>query len=196
MRKSEFTRKTAETDIVLILNLDGTGKGAVDTGIGFLDHMLTLFALHGRFDLSVSCLGDTQVDSHHTVEDIGNCLGGAFAQALGDARGICRYGDVTLPMDETLIQCAVDISGRSHLSFDVTLPDRAVGAMDSELLEEFLLAFTRKAGITVHIRMLSGKNAHHIIEACFKALARAMRGAVKIDDECRGEIPSAKGTLV
>ena len=195
MRKSDITRKTAETDITLSLNLDGTGKGAIDTGVGFLDHMLELFSRHGRFDLDVSCKGDIQVDSHHSVEDIGICLGTAFADALGDARGICRYADVTLPMDEVLILCAIDVSGRSHLSLDVALPDHAVGAMDTELLEEFLLAFVRKAGITVHIRMLDGKNAHHIIEACFKALARALRAAVKIDDELGGEIPSTKGTL-
>jgi len=196
MRKSDITRKTAETDITLSLNLDGTGKGAIDTGVGFLDHMLELFSRHGRFDLDVSCKGDIQVDSHHSVEDIGICLGTAFADALGDARGICRYADVTLPMDEVLILCAIDVSGRSHLSLDVALPDHAVGAMDTELLEEFLLAFVRKAGITVHIRMLDGKNAHHIIEACFKALARALRAAVKIDDELGGEIPSTKGRLV
>jgi len=196
MRKSELARKTAETDIALSLDLDGTGKNVIDTGIGFLDHMLTLFALHGRFDLDISCTGDTQVDSHHTVEDIGICLGTAFAQALGDARGICRYGSVTLPMDEALVLCAADISGRSHLSLDVTLPNRAVGAMDTELLEEFLLAFTRKAGVTLHIRMLDGKNAHHIIEACFKAFARALREAVRIDGEYRDEIPSTKGVIV
>jgi len=196
MRKSEFTRKTAETDITLALDLDGAGKSAVDTGVGFLDHMLELFARHGRFDLDIQCKGDMHVDSHHSVEDIGICLGTAFARALGDARGVSRYSDVTLPMDEALVLCAVDISGRSHLSFDVTLPDRAVGTMDAELLEEFLLAFVRKAGITLHIHMIDGKNAHHIIEACFKSLARALRAAVKIDDEYSGEIPSTKGTLV
>jgi len=196
MRKSEITRKTAETDIVLKLNLDGSGKSAVSTGIGFLDHMLELFAGHGKFDLEIVCAGDTHVDGHHSVEDIGICLGSAFAQALGDARGICRYSDITLPMDEALVLCAVDISGRSHLSLDVRLPDRAVGAMDTELLEEFLQAFLRKAGMTVHIRMIEGKNAHHIIEACFKALARALRAAVKIDSEFSGEIPSTKGTLL
>ena len=196
MRKSEIKRKTAETDITMTLNLDGTGKSTVSTGVGFLDHMLELFARHGKFDLEVNCTGDTHVDSHHSVEDVGICLGTAFSQALGDARGITRYSDVTLPMDEALVLCAVDISGRSFLSLDVTLPDRAVGAMDAELLEEFLQAFVRKAGMTVHIRMLEGKNAHHIIEACFKALARALRAAVKIDDEYSGEIPSTKGTLL
>ena len=195
MRKSEVTRKTAETDIKLSLNLDGMGNSAIDTGVGFLDHMLELLARHGKFDLDISCKGDTHVDSHHSVEDIGICLGSAFAQALGDARGICRYSDVTLPMDEALVLCAVDISGRSHLSLDVTLPDRAVGMMDTELLEEFLQAFVRKAGLTVHIRMLDGKNAHHILEACFKALARALRAAVKIDNEFSNDIPSTKGVL-
>jgi len=195
MRKSEVLRKTAETDITLFLNLDGAGACSIDTGVGFLDHMLELFARHGRFDLDVKCVGDTQVDAHHTVEDIGICLGSAFAEALGDARGISRFSDVTLPMDEALILCAVDVSGRSHLSLDVTLPDRAVGAMDTELLEEFLQAFVRKAGLTLHIRMLNGKNAHHIIEACFKAFSRALRAAVKIDEELRDEIPSTKGVL-
>ena len=195
MRKSQVTRKTAETDITLSYDLDGAGKSEINTGVGFLDHMLELFARHGRFELDINCKGDTHVDSHHSVEDIGICLGAAFAEALGDARGICRYSDVTLPMDEALVLCAVDISGRSHLSLDVTLPDRTVGTMDTELLEEFLQAFVRKAGITVHIRMIDGKNAHHIIEACFKALARALRAAVKIDEEFSGEIPSTKGTL-
>lgn len=195
MRTGEVTRKTAETDITLKLNLDGVGKSAISTGVGFLDHMLELFARHSRFDIELKCAGDTHVDSHHSVEDIGICLGYAFAQAIGDARGICRYSDVTLPMDESLILCAVDISGRSHLSLDVTLPDRSVGAMDTELLEEFLQALVRKAGITLHMRMLDGKNAHHIIEACFKALARALRAAVKIDYEFRNDIPSTKGTL-
>ena len=196
MRKSEIERKTAETEVALKLNLDGTGKASIDTGIGFLDHMLELFSKHGRFDLDIKCKGDTYVDSHHSVEDIGMCLGAAFAQALGDARGVCRYGDVTLPMDEALVLCAVDISGRSHLSLDVKLPDRAVGAMETELLEEFLQAYVRRAGISLHIRMLDGKNAHHIIEACFKALARALRDAVKIDPEFSFDIPSTKGTLI
>jgi len=196
MRNAEIARKTAETDISLSLNLDGSGKSVTKTGVGFLDHMLELFSRHGRFDLDVKCNGDTYVDSHHSVEDIGICLGTAFARALGDARGIIRYSDVTLPMDEALVLCAVDVSGRSHLSFDVALPEHAVGAMDTELLEEFLLAFTRNAGITVHIRLLEGKNAHHIIEACFKALARALRAAVNIDKNYCNEIPSTKGTLL
>jgi imidazoleglycerol-phosphate dehydratase len=196
LRKSEITRRTAETDISLTLDLDGVGKCSASTGIGFLDHMLELFARHGRFDIEVKCIGDTHVDSHHSVEDIGICLGTVFNQALGNACGISRFSDVTLPMDEALVMCAVDVSGRSHLSFDVTLPDRMVGAMDSELLEEFLQAFVRRAEITVHLRLLDGKNAHHIIEACFKALARALRAAVKIDEELSGEIPSTKGVLV
>ena len=196
MRRAEITRKTAETDIALSLDLDGTGVNSIDTGVGFLDHMLELFAHHGRFDLDASCVGDTHVDGHHSVEDIGICLGTAFSQALGDARGIRRYSDVTLPMDEALVLCAVDVSGRSYLSLDVTLPAQTVGSFDAELLEEFLQAFVRKAGITLHLKMLDGKNMHHILEACFKALARALRAAVKIDGEARDEIPSTKGTLV
>ncbi|MCL2820224.1 MAG: imidazoleglycerol-phosphate dehydratase HisB [Oscillospiraceae bacterium] len=196
MRKSEVTRSTAETEIKLSFNLDGSGKSNINTGVGFLDHMLELFTRHGKFDLDVLCKGDTHVDYHHSVEDIGICLGAAFSEALGDARGICRFSDVTLAMDEALVLCAVDVSGRSHLSLDIELPDRAVGAMDTELFEEFMQAFVRKAGLTVHIRMLDGKNAHHILEACFKALARTLRAAVKIDEEQSGEIPSTKGTLM
>jgi len=196
MRIGKITRNTAETDIKLTLNLDGTGKSKISTGVGFLDHMLELFARHGRFDLEVSCVGDTYVDCHHSVEDIGICLGAAFSEALNDARGINRFSDVTMPMDEALVMCAVDISGRSHLSLAITLPDRNVGVMDTELFEEFLQAFVRKARLTLHIRMLEGKNAHHILEACFKALARALRTAVKIDSEFSDEIPSTKGVLV
>ena len=196
MRNAEIKRKTAETDVTLTLNLDGTGRSAVDSGIGFLDHMLTLFARHGMFDLELLCKGDSYVDAHHSAEDIGICLGEAFAKALGEARGIFRYSDIILPMDEALVMCAVDISGRSHLGFAVELPGDAAGAFDSELLEEFLLAFTRKAGITVHIRLLEGKNTHHIIEACFKAIARSLRAAVQIDDKLSGEIPSTKGKLL
>ena len=196
MRKGEIIRNTTETEISLSLNLDGTGKSNIDTGVGFLDHMMELFTRHGKFDLDISCKGDIHVDSHHSVEDIGICLGAAFSQALGDARGIYRFSDVTLPMDEALVLCAVDVSGRSHLSLEITLPDRAVGAMDTELFEEFLQAFVRKAGLTVHIRMLEGKNAHHILEACFKALARALRAAVKVGDDFSDEIPSTKGVIV
>jgi len=196
MRKSEIKRKTNETDIELSLNLDGSGTGIIDTGVGFLDHMLELFARHGCFDIKVRCEGDTRVDGHHTVEDIGICLGSAFADALGDARGITRYSDVTLPMDETLVLCAVDISGRSHLSLDVALPTGKTGDFDLELLPEFMEAFTRKSGATVHIRLISGKNTHHIVEACFKALARALRSAVRIDPDHSNDIPSTKGRLV
>ena len=196
MRDAEVTRKTAETDIALSLKLDGTGKSDIETGIGFLDHMLELFSRHGRFDLDVKCKGDTHVDSHHTVEDIGICLGKAFAGAIGDARGICRFGDITLPMDEALVLCAVDISGRGFLGYNASLKESSVGSMDTELLEEFLLAFVRNAGITVHIRVLDGKNTHHIIEACFKALARALRKAMKVDDGFEDEIPSTKGLII
>jgi len=196
MRIGKVARNTAETEILLSLDLDGTGKSNISTGVGFLDHMLELFSRHGRIDLDISCKGDTYVDCHHTVEDIGICLGAAFAEALGDARGINRFSDVILPMDEALVLCAIDISGRSHLSIDINLPDRSVGTMDTELFEEFLKSFVRKAGLTLHIRMLEGKNAHHILEACFKALARALRAAVKIDEEFSNEIPSTKGMLI
>jgi len=195
MRKSEITRKTGETDIKLSLDLDGTGKSEIDTGVGFLDHMLEIFARHGRFELKVKCDGDTHIDSHHSVEDIGICLGMAFSEALADARGIKRYGDIILPMDDVLVLCAIDISGRNHLVFNVTVPNSTVGAMDAELLEEFLLAFTRKAGLNIHLRLLDGKNAHHIIEACFKALSRALRSAVVIDSKFSDDIPSTKGTI-
>ena len=196
MRCSEVTRKTKETDIKLRLNLDGTGKSNIDTGVGFFDHMLELFAAHGRFDLDVSCKGDIRVDGHHSVEDVGLCLGTALAQALGDAGGITRFGDVMLPMDEVLVLCAVDVCGRSCLSLDITLPDSTLLTdMDAELFEEFMQAFVRKSGVTVHLRMLDGKNAHHILEACFKSLARALRCAVSIDPELGGEIPSTKGVI-
>ena len=196
MRKSEVNRKTSETDISLTLDLDGMGKSSIDTSVGFFDHMLTLFSKHGRFDIALKCNGDTHVDDHHSVEDVGIALGTAFADALGDMRGIRRYSDVTLPMDEALILCAVDISGRAHLSLDLQLPLTSVGKFDTELFEEFLHAFVRKAGITVHIRQLCGRNTHHIIEASFKALARALRIAVSIDSAASDEVPSTKGTLV
>ena len=195
MRTSEIKRKTAETDITLTLYIDGTGVNTIDTGIGFLDHMLTLFACHGRFDLALLCKGDTHVDAHHSVEDIGLCLGAAFAEALGDMRGITRYADIILPMDEALVLCAVDISGRSWLSFNVELANEKVGTMDTELVEEFLLAFVRRANITLHMKQLSGGNAHHIIEACFKALARTLSKAVKIEEAYKDEVPSTKGVL-
>jgi len=195
MRISEINRKTAETEISLKLDLDGSGKSEIDTGCGFLDHMLTLFARHGRFDLAVCCKGDTYVDYHHTTEDIGIVLGGAFSEALGDMRGICRYGDIVLPMDETLMLCAADISGRDYLGMDVELPQAKVGDFDTELVKEFFLAFVRKSQMTLHFKMLAGENTHHIIEAMFKAFGRTMAKAVKIDEKYRDEIPSTKGIL-
>ncbi|MBR5641118.1 MAG: imidazoleglycerol-phosphate dehydratase HisB [Firmicutes bacterium] len=195
MRTSEIKRKTAETDIVLKLDLDGTGKSEIDSGVGFLDHMLTLFAKHGRFDLTLTCKGDTNVDDHHSVEDIGICLGEAFAKALGDKAGIKRYGNMLLPMDEALILSALDISGRAHLSYEAKIRARKVGTFDTELAEEFWEAFTRSAKITLHIRQLAGRNAHHIIEGMFKSVARALREAVSIDPALAGEIPSTKGVL-
>lgn len=195
MRTSQISRKTGETDIVLTLNLDGFGSSELETGVGFLEHMLTLFAKHGRFDLTVRCQGDTQVDDHHSVEDIGISLGLAFKAALGDRRGIRRYADILLPMDEALIQCAVDISGRSMLCCDLDIPSQKIGTFDTELAEEFLLAFVREAGITVHIRQLAGTNSHHIVEGVFKALARTLRRAVSIDPDAADEIPSTKGVL-
>ena len=195
MRTADITRKNAETDIRLTLNLDGTGISQISTGCGFLDHMLTLFARHGRFDLTVSCIGDTQVDDHHTVEDIGICLGDAFAKALGDMRGINRYSSTTLPMDEALILTAVDISGRGMLCYGLEIPTEKVGSFDTELVEEFLLAFVRRANVTLHIQQLAGRNSHHIIEGMFKSLARTLRTAVAIDPAFADEIPSTKGVL-
>ena len=195
MRTAKIERKTAETDISLSLNLDGAGKSAISTGCGFLDHMLVLLAKHGRFDLEVTCKGDTYVDDHHTVEDIGIALGQAFAEALGDKRGIIRYGDTTLPMDETLILTAVDISGRGYLGYDLQIPTEKVGTFDTELVEEFWLGFTRNAGCTLHIRQLAGHNSHHIIEGAFKSAARSFRQAVAIDEVFFDEIPSTKGVL-
>ena len=195
MRTAEINRKTAETDISLFLNLDGVGKSEIDTGCGFLNHMLTLFAKHGRFDLSVKCVGDTDVDDHHTAEDIGICLGDAFARALGDMRGIVRYGNTVLPMDEALILSAVDISGRGKFVSDMKIPTEKVGTFDTELVFEFFEAFVRRANMTLHIRELAGENSHHIIEGAFKSVARSLRTAVKIDPETAGEIPSTKGVL-
>ena len=195
MRTSEIVRNTAETKIKLSLNLDGTGKSNIDTGVGFQDHMLTLFARHGRFDLTVKCDGDTYVDGHHTTEDIGIALGEAFAEALGEKRGIVRYGSTILPMDETLILTAVDLSGRAHLEWDVTLPTAKVGDFDTELAKEFFLGFVRKCECTLHIRELSGENSHHIIEGIYKSAARTLRDAVAIDEKYRDEIPSTKGLL-
>ena len=195
MRSAVVNRKTAETAVSLTLNLDGAGLSEIDSGVGFLDHMLTLFARHGRFDLTLVCHGDTQVDDHHSVEDIGICLGRAFREALGDKRGICRYGDTTLPMDEALILTAADVSGRSFLCFDLPIPTEKVGTFDTELVEEFFIAFCSNAGITLHIRELAGKNSHHIIEGCFKSVARSLRKAVAIDPDAAGELPSTKGVL-
>jgi len=195
MRESEINRRTAETEIGLHLNLDGTGKAAIDTGCGFLNHMLTLFARHGRFDLAVKCVGDTDVDDHHTVEDIGICLGQAFAEALGDMAGITRYGSALLPMDEALILTAVDISGRAYLAYDAEIPSQKIGTFDSELVKEFWLGFVRKANLTLHIRKLTGENSHHIAEGMFKSAARSLRAACAIDSTLNGEIPSTKGVL-
>lgn len=195
MRTSEISRRTAETEIRLALNLDGSGKSGIDSGVGFLNHMLTLFAKHGRFDLSVRCKGDIEVDGHHSVEDTGICLGQAFREALGARRGVRRYASLILPMDEALVLCAVDLSGRSLLCCDLNIPAQKIGTFDSELCEEFLLAFVREAGITLHIRQLAGSNSHHIVEAVFKALGRALRQAVSIDPESAAEIPSTKGVL-
>ena len=195
MRTAEINRKTAETDIQLILNADGTGTSDCRTGCGFLDHMLTLFARHGRLDLTVACKGDTYVDDHHTVEDIGIALGQAFAKALGEKRGIRRYGDVTLPMDEALILAAVDVSGRGGFYGELNIPAQKVGNFDTELCREFWIAFAREAGITLHVRQLAGDNSHHIIEGTFKAVARALTTAVSVDERFASEIPSTKGTL-
>ena len=195
MRIAEIIRKTAETDIRLSLNLDGSGKSEIASGAGFLDHMLTLFAKHAGYDLCVACKGDTEVDYHHTAEDIGIALGAAFYKALGDKRGIVRYGDIVLPMDETLVMAAVDISGRDYASIDLQISAEKVGDFDTELCEEFWLAFVREAKMTLHVKQLAGKNAHHIIEGTFKAVARALGVATKIDENKKDEIPSTKGVL-
>ena len=195
MRTAQITRTTKETDIRLTLNLDGTGNSKIHSGVGFLDHMLTLFAKHGRFDLELTCNGDTEVDDHHSVEDIGIALGQAFEQALGDKRGIVRYGSFILPMDETLILSAVDISGRSYLNYDLHIPTQKVGTFDTELTEEFFLGFVRNANLTLHLKQLEGKNSHHIIEGTFKSFGRTMKQAVAIDENFRDEIPSTKGVL-
>ncbi len=195
MRSAEIVRKTAETDIRLSLELDGKGNSAIDSGCGFLDHMLTLFSKHAGFDLQLTCKGDVQVDYHHTVEDIGIALGKAFYDCLGDKRGIVRYGDIILPMDETLIMAAVDISGRDFAAIALELPTAKVGDFDTELCEEFWLAFVRESKITLHVTQLAGKNSHHIIEGCFKGVARALRKAVAIDRARADEVPSTKGVL-
>ncbi len=193
MRVSEITRRTAETDIFLRLNLDGRGESKISTGVGFLDHMLTLFAAHGKFDLTVRCDGDTQVDDHHSVEDIGICLGLAFGEALGDKRGITRYGSTLLPMDESLILTAVDLSGRSCLCYDLAIPTEKIGSFDSELVEEFFLGFVRSCPMSLHMRKLAGTNSHHIAEGAFKSAARSLKTAVALDGS--RAIPSTKGVL-
>ena len=196
MREIKIDRKTTETDISMKLNLDGTGKSKIETGCGFLDHMLTLFAKHGRFDLELTCKGDTQVDYHHTAEDIGIVLGSGFLKALGDMRGIVRYGYMILPMDEALILSAIDVSGRSHLAYSLSIPTEKIGDFDSELIQEFFEAFVREAKITLHLKQLDGTNSHHIAEGAFKAFARAIAIAVSTDEKYKNEIPSTKGTLL
>ena len=196
MRKSEIVRKTGETDITLVLDIDGAGKSEIDTGCGFMNHMLTLFAKHAGFDLFVKCAGDTDVDYHHSVEDIGICLGRAFAESLGNCAGIARYGDIILPMDEALVMCAVDICGRDTLVLRLDIPSLRVGDFDTELVEEFLTAFVREARISLHARQLEGRNSHHIIEAVFKAMGRVLAKATTVDPLKANEIPSTKGTIV
>ena len=196
MRSAEIKRTTAETSIELQLNLDGTGASRIETGVGFMDHMLTLFSRHARMDLTVLCKGDTVVDDHHSVEDIGICLGAAIAQAIGDKRGLKRYGSMLLPMDEALVLCALDLSGRSCLRYTAQIPSQKIGTFDTELVEEFFLGLTRSAGLTLHLRQMDGTNSHHIVEAMFKAFGRALREAVSIDESLNGEIPSTKGVLV
>ena len=195
MRNVTIKRQTAETDVMLTLELDGNGKAEITTGCGFLNHMLTLFAHHGQFDLSVQCQGDTWVDDHHTVEDVGICLGQAFAQALGEKKGIIRYGNFILPMDESLILSAVDISGRSYLGYDLQIPTYKIGTFDTELVEEFFLAFVRQCPMSLHIRKLAGTNSHHIVEGAFKSVARSLKAAVAVDEKNPDVIPSTKGVL-
>ena len=195
MRESTLKRTTAETDIALTLNLDGTGVSDIHSGVGFLDHMLTLFAKHGRFDLKLTCKGDTWVDDHHSVEDIGIALGSAFQEALGNKAGITRYGSCILPMDEALILTAVDLSGRSVLRYGLEIPTQKVGTFDTELTEEFFIAFSRTAGANIHIKQLDGTNSHHIIEGTFKSIARSLRDAVTVDESLHGQILSTKGVL-
>ncbi|MCI8329811.1 MAG: imidazoleglycerol-phosphate dehydratase HisB [Oscillibacter sp.] len=195
MRTASIQRDTKETRIQLTLNLDGSGRAEISTGCGFLDHMLELFARHGDFNLSVACQGDVQVDYHHSVEDIGICLGKAFQQALGDKRGIVRYGQFLLPMDETLVLCAADLSGRNYLGWAVELPTAKVGDFDTELAQEFWLGFVRNCPGSIHIRKVAGENTHHILEAVFKGMGRTLKAAVAFDPKHRNEIPSTKGVL-
>ena len=195
MRRKKIVRDTKETKIVLALEIDGAGAYEINTGCGFLNHMLELFTRHGRFDIAVDCNGDTDVDYHHTTEDIGIAMGSAFREALGDKRGICRYGSMLLPMDEALVLCAVDISGRSCVNFDVDMPTEKVGDFDTQLVKEFVEAFAREMGAAIHIKMLEGENTHHIIEAVFKGMGRTLRQACMIEEEFADEIPSTKGVL-
>lgn len=195
MRSAEISRKTNETDIRLRLDLDGKGISSINSGCGFLDHMLTAFSKHAGFDLELSCSGDTYVDDHHTVEDIGVSLGLAFKEALGDSKGIGRYGSIILPMDEALVLSAVDISGRPYLGYEISIPTEKVGSFDTELVKEFWLGFVRNAGCTLHLRQLAGDNSHHIIEAVFKSAARSLKQAAAIDPLRKDEIPSTKGVL-
>lgn len=195
MRTAKLRRTTGETDVAVVLDLDGTGKSEISTGCGFLDHMLILFARHGRFDLTVQAKGDTWVDDHHTVEDVGITLGDAFARALGEKRGVTRYGSTILPMDEALILTAVDLSGRGLLCYDLAIPTEKVGTFDTQLVGEFFAAFARRADLTLHVKQLAGTNSHHIIEGAFKSLARSLRTAVAIDPAAAGEVPSTKGVL-
>ncbi len=195
MRTAETIRRTEETDVSVLLNLDGSGDCQIDSGVGFMDHMLTLFARHGSFDLKLRCKGDIEVDDHHSVEDMGIALGQAFAKALGEKRGIKRYGDKTIPMDEALVLSAADISGRGMLCYSMDIPTEKVGSFDTELVEEFWQGFARNSGITLHIRQLAGSNSHHIIEACFKSVARSLREAAAIDEKDPDRIPSTKGVL-
>ena len=195
MRTATINRKTNETDISLTLNIDGKGESKIDSGCGFLDHMLTLFAKHGRFDITLTCKGDTEVDDHHTVEDIGISLGLAFKEALGDKKGLTRYGYMVLAMDEALILTAIDFSGRAYLGYDMDIPAEKVGTFDTELVEEFWYGFVRNAECTLHIKEIDGLNSHHIIEGAFKSAAHSMRDAVKIDPEFQNEVLSTKGVL-
>ncbi len=195
MREAKVLRKTAETDIALTLCLDGKGTANVKSGVGFLDHMLTLFARQARFDLTLTCRGDVEVDDHHSVEDIGIALGKALAEALGEKRGITRYGSAVLPMDETLVLAALDLSGRAQLEYSLAFPTEKIGTFDTELCKEFFAAFVRNAAMALHIRLLTGENSHHIAEAAFKGVGRALRAAVAIDEAIGNEIPSTKGAL-
>lgn len=195
MRQASVTRKTKETDIRLQLNLDGRGENSIQSGVGFLDHMLTLLSRHGRMDLALTCIGDTQVDDHHSVEDIGIALGQAFAEALGEKRGVKRYASLCLPMDEALLLCAVDLSGRGGYYEDLEIPTEKIGTFDTQLVYEFMEAFAVNARLTLHIRKLAGRNSHHIVEGAFKALGRALREAITVEEQFKDEIPSTKGML-